>query len=179
MVILCFKTIAQCWVLPCHWLGDTSSCVGQRVSLCSCPTRRAQHQSFLQSQLNRITYSGRDKGAAQFSSSTHIKDKGSWHCVIITKIIVLKLINTSCKCDQWIRVEEYLILVTFDATFARITVIQQIIEYLLLIISKGRLMNAVNSHSAESAVKVNWLKVKLKKCVNKEFYLVNNSKLVK
>jgi len=92
MVILCFKTTAQCWVLPRHWLGDTSSCVGQRLSLCSCTTRRAQHQSFLQSQLNRITHSGRNKVAAQFSSYTHVKVKGSSHCVIITKIIVLKLI---------------------------------------------------------------------------------------
>jgi len=52
------------------------------------------------------------------------------------------------------RVEQYLLLVTADAITAGIIVIQQLTEYLLLIISKGRLMNAVNSHSAESAVKV-------------------------
>jgi meiotically up-regulated gene 157 (Mug157) protein len=91
----------------------------------------------------------RDKGAAQVSSYIHTKHKGSSHCVIITRISVLKLINTTCKCDQ------YLLLVTSDATIAQITVIKQLIQYLLLIISKGRLMNAVNSHSAESAVKVN------------------------
>lgn len=76
---------------------------------------------------------------------------------------MLKLINTTCKCDQWIRIEQYLLLVTVDATIDRITVIQQLGEYLLLIMYKGRLMNAVNSHSADSAVKVKWLKVKLKK----------------
>jgi len=76
---------------------------------------------------------------------------------------VLKLINSTCKCDQWIRAEHYLLLVTVDATIARITVMKQLVEYLLLIISKRRLMNTVNSHSEESAIKVKWLKVKLKK----------------
>lgn len=40
-------------------------------------------------------------------------------------------------------------------------------------------MSAVNSNSAESAVKVKWLKMELKKSVNKEFYLANNSKFLK
>jgi len=88
-------------------------------------------------------------------------------------------VNQYNMCDQWIRVEQYSLLVTVDATIARITLTHQLIEYLLLIISKGRLMSAVNSHSAESAVKVKWLKIEFKKWVNKEFHLVNDSKLLK
>jgi hypothetical protein len=125
-----------------------------------------RHSISLSYRLNHTTHGVRDNGAAPVNSYTH-KRKGSSHFIIITRIIVLKLINTTCKCDQLSRIEQYLLLVTVDATVVRVTVIQQLIEYLLLIIAKGKLMDVVNSHSTENAVNVMSFEVKLKKRVNK------------